>query len=154
MIDASPADFRKPCTACSGAPTRGPLLSSLTPGDFAGTPSTTSVSRRGVAIRARLAGLETPRLQALDNEALQILRRARLHARRDLLGEQLEQQFRHSDQISVKSDLPRRIQESRGEGDLRRGAGAGDVELSAGGVQEPGTAFRCGRRRWGRCGRS
>ena len=35
--------------ACSGALTRGPLRSSAMSGDLAGTPSTTSASRRGVA---------------------------------------------------------------------------------------------------------
>jgi hypothetical protein len=33
--------------------------------------------------------------QPLANEALQIVRRARLHPRRDLLGEKLEQQLGH-----------------------------------------------------------
>ena len=41
--------FQEPGTACSGALTRGPFFSSDIAGDFAGTPSTTSVSRRGVA---------------------------------------------------------------------------------------------------------
>ena len=44
-----PVAFRKPCTACSGAPTRGPRRSSLTSARAAGRPSTTSANRRGVA---------------------------------------------------------------------------------------------------------
>ena len=81
--------------ACSGAPTRGPFLSSDTAGDFFGTSSMTSASRRGVAKLLRLADLEPARLEAVDHEAAQIVRRARLQAGGDLFGKQLEQQLRH-----------------------------------------------------------
>src|SRR6185437_4841133 len=49
----SPADLRKPCTAASGAPTRGPRRSSLEPGCVAGKPSARRVSRRGVTKETR-----------------------------------------------------------------------------------------------------
>jgi len=44
----------------------------------------------------RGARLKPTRLQAFDNETLQIVRRLRLHARRDFFGKQFEQKFRHS----------------------------------------------------------
>ncbi len=51
--EASPALFRKPCTAASGAPTRGPFRSSRTSSPFTGSPAMWSASRRGVAIGLR-----------------------------------------------------------------------------------------------------
>ena len=49
--------------------------------------------RGGKALR--LADLEPARLEALDHEAAQIVRRARLQAGGDLFGKKLEQQLRH-----------------------------------------------------------
>ena len=46
---ATPAERRKPCSACSGAPTLGPLRSSVRSACAAGSPSATRVSRRGPA---------------------------------------------------------------------------------------------------------
>src|ERR1700716_944086 len=46
--EARPAPFRKPWIAWSGAPTRGPRLSSLTSARAVGRPSTTRARRRGV----------------------------------------------------------------------------------------------------------
>ena len=91
--DCRPAPLRKPCTACSGAPTRGPLRSSDTAGDFFGTSAITSAKRRGV--ERRFAYLEAARFQAVDHQPAQVFRRARLQARGDLFGKQLEQQLGH-----------------------------------------------------------
>ncbi len=44
---ASPAFFRKPWIAASGAPSFGPITSSTTSADFTGRPSTTATSLRG-----------------------------------------------------------------------------------------------------------
>ena len=90
-----PADFRKPATACSGAPTRGPFFSSEMAGDLAGTPSITSVRRRGVEKLRASPDRKAPRLQAVGDETLQVVRRAHLHAGRDFFGEKFEQKFRH-----------------------------------------------------------
>ncbi len=46
---SSPALFRKPAMACSGAPTFGPFFSSRKSGCRSGRPSTDSARRRGVA---------------------------------------------------------------------------------------------------------
>ena len=50
-------------------------------------------ARRGVGLG--LADAETLRLQAFGDETLQVFGRARLHARRDLFGKQLEEQLSH-----------------------------------------------------------
>ena len=90
-----PAARRKPSIACSGAPTRGPLRSSRTSGWRSGRPSTTSARRRGVTKASARCSVSCALSSPSHDQALQILGGARLHARRDLLGEQLEQQFRH-----------------------------------------------------------
>ena len=50
-------------------------------------------ARRGVGLR--LADAEPLRLQALRDQTFQVVGRARLHARRDLFGKQLEEQLSH-----------------------------------------------------------
>ena len=93
--EARPAPFRKPCTAWSGAPTRGPRFSSLTSARVVGRPSTTSVSRRGVAKARASVEREPGRLQPVADQALEIVRRARLHARGNFFAEQFEKKLGH-----------------------------------------------------------
>ena len=67
----------------------GPCFSSLTSGCASGRPSTTSARRRGVDIGiARVVERAGPAAVSFSvTRRLQILRRPRLHARRDFLGE-------------------------------------------------------------------
>ena len=64
------------------------------PGDFSGTPSITSANRRGVE-NDRPRRFRARGFQPVGHEAAQVIGRARLHARRDFLGEQFEQEFGH-----------------------------------------------------------
>ena len=52
--------LEKALRRASGAPTRGPFLSSRTPGDISGTPSITRARRRGVA-KLRASPVSSPR---------------------------------------------------------------------------------------------
>ena len=81
--------------AASGASTRGPFFSSRTSGERAGRPSTTAVSRRGVAKVFMSLNSSPASPSALPEEAREVLARAGLHPRRDLLGEQFKQKLSH-----------------------------------------------------------
>ena len=90
-----PAAFRKPCTAPSGAPTRGPFFSSLQVGLARGN-AVHGAARAGAASRTRGALIDEAALdQRVGDELLQILGRLRLHARGDFLGEEFEQKIGH-----------------------------------------------------------
>ena len=81
--------------APSGAPTRGPFFSSFTSGWRAGTPC--DREREPARRREGLGALvdEAGRDQPVGDELLQIVGRARLHARGDFLGEEFEQKVGH-----------------------------------------------------------
>ena len=90
-MDLRPADFTNPAIACSGALTRGPLRSSERSGDLAGTPSTISVSRRGVANALASPAARPCAFRPSVTSRFKSSAARALHARRDLLGEQLQQ---------------------------------------------------------------
>ena len=99
--------------APSGAPTRGPFLSSFTSGCRTGTPCTASASRRGVD-EGLGALVDEPGLdQPVGDELAQILGRARLHARGDFLGEEFEQKVGHQGHAAVPAGSRRRRRESK-----------------------------------------
>ena len=81
--------------AFSGAPTRGPFFSSRISACRAGTPCTDKREppRRHERLGALIdeAGIDQP----VGDELAQILRRARLHAGGNFLGEQFEQKVGH-----------------------------------------------------------
>ena len=95
---ASPALFRKPWIAASGAPTRGPFRSSRKVGCAAGRPTTCSASRRGVtnACAPSYARLRVD--ERVGDEPLQVLRRLPLHAGGDFFGKEFEEQVGHMGQ--------------------------------------------------------
>ena len=91
---SSPAALRKPAIAPSGAPTRGPFFSSADPAAAPACPARSA--RAGAASRTPWRPRRPDRHRpAVGDELLQILRRARLHARGDFLGEQFEQKIGH-----------------------------------------------------------
>ncbi len=91
----SPALFRKPWIAPSGAPTRGPFFSSRTSGWFAGQAddSQRQPAGRGEGARALIEAAALD--QRVRDELFQILGRLPLHARRDFLAEEFEQKVGH-----------------------------------------------------------
>ena len=92
---ASPALFKKPWIAASGAPTRGPLRSSMLVGLFGGQADDMQrePARRRKALRALIeqAALD----QRVGDQALQVLGALALHARGDFFAEQFEQEIGH-----------------------------------------------------------
>ena len=94
-MSVSPALFRKPWIAPSGAPTRGPFFSSRTSGWLRGQADDmqrqTARRREGARALIEAAALH----QRVGDELLQILGGTPLHARRDFLAEQFDQQIGH-----------------------------------------------------------
>ena len=90
-----PVARRKPCSAASGASTRGPLRSSRTGerglGQALDGQGQAAGGGEGGGVGARQAALG----EAVGDEAAQVLGGAGLHARRDLLREELEQEVGH-----------------------------------------------------------
>ena len=90
-----PCACRKPSSAFSGAPTRGPLPLVVAIGLL----RRQSLDMQGEAARRRIGlGLAEARArlrQLVRDETAQIVRGPALHARRDFLGQQLEQEFGH-----------------------------------------------------------
>ena len=96
----APCLRRKPASACSGALARGPRSVVLAGGDLGvppRRPGQCGAGRRTCARGGRQRG------QGLGGQPREVLRRARLHARRDFLTEQLEKELRHDQSFSAGS---------------------------------------------------